>query len=140
MRVNPTKDWKTLYLMVMVWSTSFYEHSVYLITEPLTTRSLHAGSFEWCKYLIFQVSSQAYELLSQRLFSHDGKVHILNFKSKYAFWITQCTHERSNCDIWITQCTHETPNFRFCIPAGEECLGTLPIKHAWSSHFLCFCT
>ena len=23
------------------------------------------------------------------------------------FWITQCTHERSNRDIWITQCTHE---------------------------------
>ena len=44
-------------------------------------------------------------------------------------WITQCTHERSNCDIWIMQCTHERPNLGFCIPAGE-CLGTLPIKHA----------
>ena len=75
-----------------------------------------------------------------RRFSHDGKVRILNFNSKCAFCITQCTHERSNCDIWITQCTHERPNLGFCIPAGEECLGTLPIKHAWSSHFLCFCT
>ena len=54
-----------------------------------------------------------------RLFSHDGKVRILNFNSKCAFWITQCSHERSNCDIWITECTHERPNLGFCIPAGE---------------------
>ena len=74
------------------------------------------------------------------LFAHDGKVRILNFNSKCAFWITQCTHERRNCDIWITQCTHERPNLGFWIPAGEECLGTLPIKHAWRSHFLWFCT
>ena len=65
------------------------------------------------------------------LFSHDGKVRILNFNSKCAFWITQCTHDQSNCKFWITQCTHEWPNFGFCIPAGEECLGTLPIKHAF---------
>ena len=50
------------------------------------------------------------------------------------------THDRSNCEFWITQCTHGRPNFGLCIPAGEECLGTLPTKHAWSSHFLCFCT
>ena len=69
-----------------------------------------------------------------RLFSHDGKVRILNRDSRCASWVTQCTHDRSNCEFWITQCTHERPNFGFCIPAGEECLGTLPIKHAWSSH------
>ena len=61
------------------------------------------------------------------LFSHDGKVCILKFNSKCAFWITQCTHERSNCDIWITQCTHERPNLQFCVrERGEEawlCLG-----------------
>ena len=75
-----------------------------------------------------------------RLFSHESKVRNLNYHLNCAFWITQCTHERSNCDIWITQCTHERPNLGFCIPAGEECLGTLPIKHARSSHFLCFYT
>ena len=74
-----------------------------------------------------------------RLFSHDGKVRILNFNSKCAFE-THCTHDRSTCIFWITQYTHERPKFGFWIPAGEECLGTLPIKHAWSSHFLCFCT
>ena len=63
---------------------------------------------------------------TQRLFSHESNVHNFNFNSKCAFWITQCTHER--------------PNLGFCIPAGEECPGTLPIKHAQSSHFLCFCT
>ena len=75
-----------------------------------------------------------------RLFSHNGKLRILNFNSKCAFWITQCTHDWSTCVFWITQYTHERPKFGFWIPAGEECLGTLPIKHAWSSHFLCFYT
>ena len=41
------------------------------------------------------------------LFSHDGKVRILNFNSKCAFLITQCTHDRSTCVFWITQYTHE---------------------------------
>ena len=78
------------------------------------------------------------------LFSHKTKVRNLNDHSNCAIWITQCTHGRSNCDIWITQCTNERPNFRFRIPEQEKmhgsCLGTLPIKHAQSSHFLCFCT
>ena len=64
------------------------------------------------------------------LVSHESKVRNLNYHLNCAFWITQCTHDRSNCDIWITQCTHERPNLGFCIPPGEECLGTLPIKHA----------
>ena len=51
-----------------------------------------------------------------RLFSHESKVRYLNC----AFWITQCTHERSNCDIWITQCTHERPNLGFSIPEREK--------------------
>ena len=41
------------------------------------------------------------------LFSHDGKVRILNRDSRCASWVTQCTHGRSNCEFWITQCTHE---------------------------------
>ena len=63
-----------------------------------------------------------------------------------------CFHTRAKCVIWIiiwiahfelrsvhTRCNW--PNLGFCIPAGEECLGTLPIKHAQSSYFLqCFCT
>ena len=35
--------------------------------------------------------------------------------------------------------TQET-DLGFCISAGEERLGTLPIKHARSSQILCFCT
>ena len=37
-----------------------------------------------------------------------------------AFWITQCTHERSNCDIWITQCAHDRPNLGFSIPERKK--------------------
>ena len=97
------------------------------------------GQFEMGQIQIELRTLLSCENCSLRLFwgaeLHDGKVRILNFNSKCAFWIMQCTHERSFCDIWITQ--NERPNLGFCIPAGEECLGTLPIKHAWSSHFLC---
>ena len=48
-------------------------------------------------------------MVKLRLFSHDGKVRILNFNSKCAFWITQCTHDRSTCVFWITHYTHEWP-------------------------------
>ena len=48
-----------------------------------------------------------------RLFSHESKVRNLNYHLNCAFWIMQCTHERSNCNIWITQCTHERPNLGF---------------------------
>ena len=69
-----------------------------------------------------------------RLFSHDGKVRILTFNSKCAFWITQCTHDRSTCVFWITHYTHEWPKMWFSFrKRGEEawlCLGCLPIKHA----------
>ena len=57
---------------------------------------------------------------SFRLFSHESKVRNLNYHLNCAFWITQCTHERSNFDIWITQCTHERPNLGFCIPEREK--------------------
>ena len=81
----------------------------------------------WSPDLLMKITWSPVMLRLLRLFSHDGKVRILNFNSKYAFWITQCTHERSNCDIWLTQCTHERPNLRFCIrERGEEawlCLG-----------------
>ena len=82
---------------------------------------------------------QAYSKLSMfehilRLSTHDGKVRILNFNSKCAFWITQCTHDRSTCVFWITHYTHEWPKMWFSFrERGEEawlCLGCLPIKHA----------
>ena len=47
------------------------------------------------------------------LFSHDGKVRNLNFNLKCAFWITQCTHDRSTCVFWITHYTHEWPKMWF---------------------------
>ena len=56
------------------------------------------------------------------------------FNSNCAFWITQCTHDRSTCVFWITHYTHEWPKMWFSFrERGEEawlCLGCLPIKHA----------
>ena len=72
-----------------------------------------------------------------RLFSHDGKVRILNFNSNCAFWVTQYTHDRSTCVFWITQYTHERPKLWFAFRERGEvawlCLGSLPIKHACGS-------
>ena len=76
--------------------------------------------------------------------SNRGVSDCFHTRAKCAIWITQCTHERSNCDIWIMQCTHKRLNLRFSILEREKmrgsCLGTLPIKHAQSPCFLCFCT
>ena len=72
-------------------------------------------------------------------------MRILNFNLKCAFWITQCTHDRSTCVFWITHYTHERPKMWFSFrERGEEawlCLGSLPIKHAVCClRFLCMCS
>ena len=109
------------------------------------------------KYRLFNDSikfSKSYRLIkvfSTRKATQVWKIlDCFHTTAKCVFWILirnahfelRSVHTiESNCEFWIaTQCTHERPNFGFCIPAGEGCLGTLPIKHAWSSHFLCFCT
>ena len=67
-------------------------------------------------FLSAMTSGQIYRLW----LLHESKVRNLNYHLNCAFWITQCTHERSNCDIWITQCTHERPNLGFSIPEREK--------------------
>ena len=54
------------------------------------------------------------------LFSHESKVRNLNDHLNCAFWITQCTHERSNCDLNYAVYTQETEFGGFSIPEREK--------------------
>ena len=125
------------------WRSSCHCHYLFLFPPSHVFKcNLFCFSFP-CSNLQSMYVLIKYGQRYHRLFTHESKVPNLN-DLNCTIWITQCTHERSNYDILITQCTHESLNLRFSITEREKmrgsCLGTLPIKHAQSSRFLCFST
>ena len=73
-------------------------------------------------------------------------MRILNFNSKCAFWITQCTHDRSTCVFWITHYIHTSD--RKCdspFESVEKRHGCVWVAcqsnmHVCCLHFLCMCS
>ena len=80
-----------------------------------------------------------------------GNYDCFHTRAKCAIWMIIRTaqfelhsvHTREVIAIFELRIVHERPNLRFSIPEREKmcgsCQGTLSIKHARSSRFLCFC-